>query len=130
MSTKLPDDQLDRKIAKAGDRKITISPAGRRVVVAWQGRVVADSADALSLKENGYPPVLYVPRKDVDMRFLRKSESHTLCPYKGVASYYSLAADGAVEKDAIWTYETPHPGVASIKDHLAFYRDRVEISSP
>jgi uncharacterized protein (DUF427 family) len=113
----------------ADDHQITISPAGRRVVVAWKGRVVADTAEALSLKEQGYPTVFYIPRKDVDMNFLERTDSHTTCPHKGVASYYSLAADGAIERDAVWTYETPLTGVASIKDHLAFYRNKVDISS-
>jgi uncharacterized protein (DUF427 family) len=110
------------------DRKITIGPAGRRMRVIWKGRVVADSVDSLSLKEHVYPPVFYFPRNDVDMSLLKRTDSHTTCPFKGVASYYSLAAAGAVEMDAVWTYETPLPNVAAIKDHLAFYRDRVEIS--
>ncbi|HLW92114.1 MAG TPA: DUF427 domain-containing protein [Roseiarcus sp.] len=112
----------------AADHKITITPAARRVRVAWKGRIVADSADALSLKEHVYPPVFYIPRKDVDMSLLQRTASHTTCPYKGLASYYSLAADGVVEKDAVWTYETPLPGVASIKEHLAFYPNKVEIA--
>jgi uncharacterized protein (DUF427 family) len=110
------------------DHKITIAPAERRVKVTWRGHVVADSASALSLKEHVYPPVLYIPRKDVDMTLLERTPSHTTCPYKGEASYYSLKADGVVEKDAVWTYETPFPGVASIKEHLAFYPNKVEIA--
>jgi uncharacterized protein (DUF427 family) len=82
----------------------------------------------LSLKEHVYPPVFYIPRKDVDMSLLQRTNWHTTCPYKGVASYYSLAAEGAVEKDAIWTYETPLPNVALIEDHLAFYPNKVEIA--
>jgi uncharacterized protein (DUF427 family) len=110
------------------DHKIAITPAERRVKVVWRGRVVADSASAHSLKEHVYPPVFYIPRKDVDMSLLRRTSSHTTCPYKGEASYYSLAADGVVEKDAVWTYETPLPGVVSIKEHLAFYPNKVEIA--
>jgi uncharacterized protein (DUF427 family) len=111
------------------NNRITINRAGRRVVVAWNGRIVADSADALALEERGHPTVFYIPRKDVDMNLLKRTDSHTTCPHKGVASYYSLVADGAAERDAVWTYETPLTGVASIKDHLAFYRNKVEISS-
>ncbi|HEV3044875.1 MAG TPA: DUF427 domain-containing protein [Roseiarcus sp.] len=111
----------------ADDHKIVITPAGRRVKVVWRGRIVADSASALSLKEHVYPPVFYIPRKDVDMSLLHRTPSHTTCPYKGEASYYSLAGDGVIEKDAVWTYETPLPGVASIKEHLAFYPNKVEI---
>jgi uncharacterized protein (DUF427 family) len=112
----------------AQDHKITISPERRRVQVAWRGRVIADSVRALSLAEHTYPPVVYVPREDVDMTALARTPSHTTCPYKGEASYYSLRADGETEKDAVWTYETPLPGVAEIKDHLAFYPNKVEIA--
>jgi uncharacterized protein (DUF427 family) len=112
------------------DHKIVITPAERRVKVTWRGRVIADSAHALSLKEHVYPPVFYFPRDEVDMSLLQRTESHTTCPYKGQASYYSLSFDGVVEKDAVWTYETPLPGVASIKEHLAFYSNKVEIVEP
>jgi uncharacterized protein (DUF427 family) len=112
----------------SNDHPITITPAKCRVKVTWRGHKIADSADALSLKEHVYPPVFYIPRKDVDMNLLKRTQSHTTCPYKGEASYYSLAADGAVEKDAVWTYETPFPGVAQIKEHLAFYPNKVEIA--
>jgi uncharacterized protein (DUF427 family) len=111
----------------ADDHPIAISPAQRRVKVTWRNHVVADSAEALSLKEHVYLPVFYIPRRDVDMSLLRRTESHTSCPYKGQASYYSLAADGVVETDAVWTYETPLTGVASIKEYLAFYPNKVEI---
>jgi uncharacterized protein (DUF427 family) len=62
------------------------------------------------------------------MSLLERTPSHTTCPYKGEASYYSLVADGGVEKDAVWTYETPLPGVVEIKEHLAFYPNKVEIA--
>ena len=107
---------------------IVISPAQRRVRVSWRGHVIADSNRALSLKEHVYPPVFYIPREDVAMNLLERAQSHTTCPYKGEASYYSLAADGAAEKDAVWTYETPKAEVAAIKDHLAFYPNKVEIT--
>ena len=109
------------------DHPIVVTPAPRRVRVMWRGHIIADSSGALSLKEHVYPPVFYIPRDDVAMMFLQRTTSQTTCPYKGQASYYSLAADGAVEEDAVWTYETPKPQVASIKDHLAFYPDKVEI---
>jgi uncharacterized protein (DUF427 family) len=109
------------------DHPIVVTPAPRRVRVMWRGHIIADSSGALALKEHVYPPVFYIPRDDVEMMFLQRTPSQTTCPYKGQASYYSLAADGAVEKDAVWTYETPKPQVASIKDHLAFYPNKVEI---
>jgi uncharacterized protein (DUF427 family) len=112
----------------ASDHPIDISPAPDRVRVTWRGRLVAESDAALELREHTYPPVLYIPRGDADMSHFARSALETKCPYKGVANYFSLVADGATDKDAVWTYESPLPGVAAIKDHLAFYPDRVQIT--
>jgi uncharacterized protein (DUF427 family) len=108
------------------DHPITITPASGRVVVKAGGRVIADTRDALILKEASYPGVKYVPRKDVDMSLLARTDHRTYCPYKGDCSYYSIPLGGEQARNAIWTYETPYPAVAAIKDHLAFYPDRVD----
>ncbi len=108
------------------DHPITIAPAPGRVVVTVAGRVIADSANALSLREASYPPVLYVPRRDVDMALLSRTSHATYCPYKGDCAYFSIPLGGERSVNAVWTYETPYPAVAAIKDHLAFYPDRVD----
>jgi uncharacterized protein (DUF427 family) len=108
------------------EHPITIERSGARVRVTAGGRVVADTQHALTLRESDYPAVLYVPRDDVDMSLLERSEHRSYCPYKGDASYYSIGVDGALRANAVWTYEAPHPAVAEIKDHLAFYPDRVD----
>jgi uncharacterized protein (DUF427 family) len=108
------------------DHPITVERNSSRVLVSVAGRVVADTREALTLSEAHYPAVQYVPRKDVDMTLLARSDSTTYCPYKGDASYYSIPAGGERSIDAVWTYETPYPPVADIKDHLAFYPDRVD----
>jgi uncharacterized protein (DUF427 family) len=90
--------------------------------------MIADTKDALSLRESTYPAVFYVPRKDVDMQLLQRTDKSTHCPYKGDASYYSIPMGGERLINAIWTYEQPFDAVAAIKDHLAFYADRVEIA--
>ena len=108
------------------DHPITIASAGSRVRVTVAGTIVADSREALALREATYPPVLYVPRKDVDMAALARTEHSTYCPYKGDASYYSVPAGGESAKNAVWSYEAPFDAVAAIKDHVAFYPDRVE----
>ena len=105
---------------------ITVEPAGVRVVVRAAGRVIADSTSALSLREADYPAVLYFPRDDVDMSALERTEQLSYCPFKGDAAYYSIPAQGERGVDAVWTYEDPYPAVASIKDHLAFYANRVD----
>jgi uncharacterized protein (DUF427 family) len=110
------------------DHPITIRPADGRVVVRWRGRTVVDTTRALELNEHTYPAVLYVPRADADMSLLTRSTHETKCPYKGVANYFSLSDGVETDANSIWTYESPIPGVAEIKDHLAFYPNRVQIS--
>jgi uncharacterized protein (DUF427 family) len=108
------------------DHPITIEPNASRVIVTLGGRVIADTRDALILREAAHPPVQYIPRKDVDMAALTRSDATTYCPYKGEAAYFNIPAGGDRSVDAIWTYETPYDAVAEIKDHLAFYPTRVD----
>jgi len=111
------------------DHPITITRASKRVEV-WLGqRVIASSTDALVLKEAVYPEVYYIPRKDVDMAALARTQHATYCPYKGDCAYYSIPAGGGRSVNAVWTYEAPYAAVAAIKDHLAFYPDRVDAIS-
>ncbi len=107
------------------DHPISIERNPKRVLVMLGDQVIADTTDALTLREASYPAVQYIPRKDVDMAALDRSETSSYCPFKGDASYYSIPAGGARSGDAIWTYEAPYDAVAAIKDHLAFYPDRV-----
>ena len=111
------------------DHPITIERTQARVVVTLNGRTIADSLSALTLKEASYPGVQYIPRKDVDMSQLSRTEHASYCPYKGDASYYSLPAGGERSANAVWTYEAPYEAVAAIKDHVAFYPDRVDAIS-
>jgi uncharacterized protein (DUF427 family) len=108
------------------DHPIVINPNPGRVTVTLGGRVIADTSEALTLREASYPPVQYIPRKDVDMAGLLRSDTTTYCPYKGEAAYFSIPAGGERSVDAIWTYEAPYDAVAEIKYHLAFYPDRID----
>ena len=108
------------------DHPITIAPNTKRVIVKVAGRVIADSVNALTLQEASYPAVQYIPRKDVDMSLLERTENATYCPYKGDCAYFSIPAGGEKTLNAVWTYETPYDAVIQIKDHLAFYTDRVD----
>ena len=108
------------------DHPIAITPHPARVVVTAGGRVVADSRNALALREAGYPPVLYLPRADVDLTQLERTDHATYCPYKGGAAYYSVPAGGERSANAVWTYEAPYDAVSAIKDRLAFYPNRVD----
>jgi uncharacterized protein (DUF427 family) len=121
---------MHRRIEEANmDRpRITIEPNPNRVRVVFNGRVVADTTRALTLREATLPPVQYIPREDADMSLLERTAHKTHCPHKSEsdASYYTIRADGGVVENAVWTYEDPYPAVAGIKGHLAFYpNDRV-----
>jgi len=108
------------------DHPITIHANPSRVVVKVGGKTIAGTSDALTLREASYPPVQYLPRRDVDMAALMRSEHTTYCPYKGDAAYYSIMPGGEKTVNAVWTYEVPYASVADIQDHLAFYPDRVD----
>ncbi|WPP03280.1 DUF427 domain-containing protein [Methylocella tundrae] len=119
----------DRPIKRPGpDHPITIEPNPARILVTVAGRVVADTRAALTLREASYPPVQYIPRKDVDMSLLERTDQSTYCPYKGDCAYYSLPLGGDCCVNAVWTYEAPFAPVAAIENHLAFYPDRVEVA--
>ncbi len=108
------------------DHPIAITPTAARVVVSLAGRTVADTRAALALKEASYPPVYYIPRADVDLSLLERTDHQTYCPYKGECSYYSIPIGGERSVNAVWTYEDPYAAVAAIKDYVAFYPDRVD----
>ncbi len=108
------------------DHPITIDRNPGRVVVSVAGRIVADTREALILHEAAYPAVQYIPRKDVDMALLQPTDRATYCPYKGDSSYFSIPLGGERSVNAVWSYEAPYAAVASIKDYLAFYPDRID----
>jgi uncharacterized protein (DUF427 family) len=105
---------------------ISIEPVGDHVIVVAGGKIVADTLRAIALKEANLPPVLYIPRRDVDMSTLKRSTTSRYCPYKGEASYFSIAANAEETPDGAWIYGMPHWAVCEIEDHVAFDPDRVE----
>ncbi len=110
------------------DHPITIEKNPKHVVIKYQGEVIADTRNALRLMEASYAGVLYIPRTDVKMERLTHSDRTSYCPYKGDCSYYNLPAGDGRAANAVWSYEKPYESVAAIREHLAFYPDRVEIS--
>ncbi|HEX9192920.1 MAG TPA: DUF427 domain-containing protein [Burkholderiales bacterium] len=105
------------------DHRLTTKPAGVRVQVKFKGELIADTRDAVEMKEGDYPAVYYIPRKDVKMDRLVRSGHQTYCPFKGTASYYSLKNHA---ENAVWTYEKPYDEMSVIKERLAFYPDKVD----
>ena len=108
------------------EHPISIQRNSRRIVVRVTGRVIAETRNALTLREADYPPVQYIPREDIDPSQLKRTDHATYCPYKGDCNYYSIPAGGGKSVNAVWTYERPYPAVAQIKGHVAFYPDRVD----
>jgi uncharacterized protein (DUF427 family) len=117
----------ERQIKNPGpDHPISIQHNRARVVVSVAGRVIADTRNALTLREADYPPVQYIPRENVDFSQLEPTDHVTYCPYKGDCGYYSVPAGGRKSVNAVWSYEDPYPAVVQIKGHVAFYPDRVD----
>lgn len=113
------------------DHPISVEPSEARVVVRIGGTILADTQKALLLREATLPPVYYIPREDVTMGELVTSQTHTHCPYKGDASYFSAVGGAAGDvgwsvKDVAWSYEDPFDHIRTIKDFLSFYPDRVD----
>ena len=100
---------------------ITVEQSDERVRVVHDGQVLAESDRPLVLRETGCPPRFYLPPEDVRLDLLTPSATHTVCPFKGTASYWSLP-DAA---DLVWAYPDPKPDVAAVKDHLCFYEVEV-----
>ena len=111
---------------KYPDHRIETKPAKERVRVTFNGEVIADTRDAIRMEEGSYPAVFYFPRKDVKMERLIRSSHRTHCPFKGDAAYFSLVNG---PENAVWSYEQPYDEMSVIKERLAFYPDKVDISA-
>jgi len=109
------------------DHPIDLEPAKQRWRAYFNGHVIADTDDALIVKEADYPPVVYFPRDDVAMEYMSRTDRATHCPYKGDAAYYTILMDGEFAENAVWTYEQPFDGMDPLAGRLAFYTDRVEV---
>ena len=107
---------------------ITVEPFAGRVRASVAGEVVADSERALVLHEGGLPDRYYLPPEDVRAEALRPSDTTSHCPFKGDASYHSIVAGGEEHPDLVWYYPEPLPAVAEIRDHLAFYEEKLDLA--
>lgn len=107
------------------DHPIAIAPFEGHIAVTVGNTVIAETRHALALQESTYPVVYYIPKADVASSFLVPSDHSTHCPYKGDASYWSIAIAGSRIDNVVWSYQRPSNGVAAIRDHLAFYPNKV-----
>jgi len=110
---------------------VRTNASGAHVKVMLGGEVIADTREAVELHESMgqgkktlAPVVYYIPRKDVKMDRLVRSAHRTHCPFKGDASYFSVAGG---PENAVWSYEAPYDEMLAIKERLAFYPDKFEI---
>jgi uncharacterized protein (DUF427 family) len=107
--------------------RITITPSDLHVEVHVDGEKVADSDRPVLLDETGLPTRYYLPREDVRTELLTPTSRETTCPFKGEASYWSLALGEEVHEDLVWSYETPIPDAEGITGLMSFYNERVDI---
>jgi uncharacterized protein (DUF427 family) len=105
---------------------IAISKPAARVVVGFRNHTIASTENALVLEEQGYPPIIYIPVRDVDLSCLESSTTITFCPRKGRAAHHHLLVRGKRSIDAAWNYADPLSEVGAIVDHFAFYEHRVD----
>lgn len=106
---------------------IKIRPVGGTWVVRAAGAVIGETKNALELSEGDYPAVIYVPRDDIAMAFMEKTDTTSTCPFKGTATYYSIMAKSGEIKNAAWSYEDPIDGMEQISGYLAFYSDKAAV---
>ena len=109
--------------------KFTIEPARGTIVVRTGDAIIAESRKALVLREDGYAPVYYLPRDDVAMEFLDRSDKVTHCPHKGEATHYHIVGVGGAMQNAAWSYEAPKPGAEEIRGYIAFYPENLAIEA-
>jgi uncharacterized protein (DUF427 family) len=116
----------DRPHPAPEGHRITTQRLHGLVSARWQGQVVAESRNALLLREASLPPVVYLPMEDVRMDLLHRTEHRTRCPFKGEASYWSIRVGDQGSDDIAWAYEDPLPGRADLAGRIAFYADRLD----
>jgi uncharacterized protein (DUF427 family) len=124
MSSATIEPAEGRTIAPNG--VVAIEPAGKRVKVTYAGETIVDTTGAIRLLEKDHSPTLYLPLADLDERFIESTDTHTVCPRKGEASYFSIVVGDQRSEDAIWTYPENLPDALDISAYVAFYPDRID----
>lgn len=122
----MPEGNPAPGFTRQPDRIMDYTPAGRRIRVTFGGELIADTVAAIALQEADYPVAYYLPRGDVRMDLMRRTEHSTHCPFKGDASYWTLEAGGRTAENAVWSYETPFDEAGIIKEYVAFYGSKVD----
>jgi uncharacterized protein (DUF427 family) len=108
-------------------KRIDVLHSSRHIQVVIDGETVADTRRPRLLFETGLPTRYYIPKTDVRMDLLVSSDKHTRCPYKGVASYYSVKLGDKVYPDLVWYYPLPIPECPKVENLLCFFNEQVDI---
>jgi uncharacterized protein (DUF427 family) len=119
----LEEDEVMLGHARDPFARIDVRQSSRHVRVEKHGQLLAESNRPVLLFENGLPIRYYLPREDI-VAAIEESDRHSICPYKGVASYFTVGGN----KDIAWYYPDPLPGVGAIKDLVAFWNERVDLT--
>ena len=114
-------------LAANPDYEIKFEASAKRMRVVFNGETIAYSTRTLVLYETRHPDIHYFPRADVCMDFLRRTDHHTFCPYKGNAAYWSIEVGGETADNAAWSYEESYEEASEIKGYISFYPDRLNI---
>ena len=101
-------------------------PADRHIKVLFNGEVIAETNRGVRVLETSHPPVYYIPREDVRLQYLSETDSTSWCEFKGRATYFDIVVDDTRAKRAAWTYPDPSAGYELIKDHIAFYPQKMD----
>jgi uncharacterized protein (DUF427 family) len=98
----------------------------KRVRVVLNGETIADTRRAVRVLETSHPPVYYIPPEDIRMEYFLQSTRHTVCEFKGGASYWTIRLNRRVVENAAWSYPNPSPGYEELKNYLAFYASKMD----
>jgi uncharacterized protein (DUF427 family)/putative intracellular protease/amidase len=120
-----PEDVAGERRAPVG-HTVTTEPVAGVATAVWGGEKVAESRNALLLRETGLPPVIYYPMEDVRMDLLERTDHRSTCPFKGEASYWGIDVGWRRADNLAWAYEDPLPDRADLKGRIAFYVDRLD----
>jgi len=121
--------EREKILARIPDYTVAVSPAGEHVTITCDGVVVAQSDNALLVRETRHADVYYLPRSDVRLDLLARTDHSTYCPFKGHACYWTLTTDGKEHPNIVWSYEDPYPEVEAIRDFVSFYADRTAVKA-
>ena len=123
----------EKVLAKYPDYSVTMTPTEASISIFFGDIEIATSTQALVIKESMHKAVYYLPRQDVNLSLFTKTRHSTYCPFKGHASYWTLNSETAdadhTGENIVWSYETPYPEVAGLKDYLSFYIDRTRLAT-